>query len=167
MAESESLLPVKAPSAILRTSALPNFLTMSFCFGISHAAVTVSIAYASSVFDLALGSYSIGAVYISYTLISLVLAAPIVDYIGAQKALVVALSSYLVYLVCYVISSFLDSSGDTTAEWTVVMIGALFGGFASGIGKAPMRDVWRAYKHLIVAFLRLGGAGRVFCSLRD
>ena len=132
-------MPTMEDTGLISGAGLPtgrawrNFLIMSFGYGAAHGGVTVAIAYASSVFDISLGSYSTGIVYSMYTLTSLLIAAPIVDWIGAQKAMVFALASYLTYLLCFVIAT-LPSLENTAGQWACVIIGSTVGGFASGIG---------------------------------
>lgn len=137
-------------------SAMKNFLVMSTTFGVVHGSITVAIAYgehsclnphaiksnlfllfntvliiATSVFSLSLGSYSSGFLYSTYTLTSLLCAAPFVERFGARDMMLISFIFYFLYLVFFVIGSQVD---DVTTRWFFVITGAIFGGIASGIG---------------------------------
>jgi hypothetical protein len=99
--EESSLLgnkPMTATSAGGR-NLMKNFIIMATCFGFSHGSVTVALAYATSVFDLRLGSFATGFLYSAYTLSSLLLATPIVEAVGPRQALLVSLGCYFIYMV--------------------------------------------------------------------
>jgi MFS family permease len=116
-------------------SALRNFLLMSFCFGSAHGGMVVAIAYASSVLGSSLGSASTGTVYSVYGLTALLGAAPAVERFGPAKAISAALLFWLLYLAMFVIAMFVtEDGGSAGGRWAVVLIGAVLGGFGSGIG---------------------------------
>jgi MFS family permease len=83
------------------------------------------------VFSLALGSYSSGFLYSTYTLVSLICAAPVVERFGARDMMVFSFFAYLLYLVFFVIGTQVE---DVSTRWFFVITGAIFGGVASGIG---------------------------------
>jgi MFS family permease len=125
--ESDSLLNGTKKSS----GALHNFIVMCVAFGVVHGAITVAIAYASSVFSLLLGSYSSAMLYSTYTLSSLLFAAPLVERFGARDMMVFSIFAYMMYLVFYVIGS---QVSDVGTRWFFVISGSLLGGLASGIG---------------------------------
>jgi MFS family permease len=133
--ETSSLLgdDVTKPEAGDDSSAMRNFIGLCFAFGVSHSCVTVGIAYASSVFDLTLGSVSTGLVYTLYTLTSLLAAAPFVDYVGPRNGMTLAMLGFLLYLICFVVGQAVDKS-NFSLEYTVVIIGSICGGLSSSVG---------------------------------
>jgi MFS family permease len=110
-----------------------NYLGLCIVFGVSHSCLTVGIAYASSVFDLTLGSASTGLVYTLYTLTSLLAAAPFVDLVGPRNGMTLSVTGFLLYLICFVIGQAADGS-NYSLEYTVVIIGSVCGGLSSSIG---------------------------------
>lgn len=82
-------------------------------------------------FSLSLGSYSSGFLYSTYTLTSLLCAAPFVERFGARDVMLISFILYLSYLVFFVIATQVE---DVTTRWVFVITGSIFGGFASGIG---------------------------------
>jgi len=113
--------------------ALRNFIGLCVAFGVSHSCIIVGISYASSVFDLTLGSASTGLVYTLYTLTSLLAAAPFVDYIGPRNGMTLTIVGFLLYLVCFVVGQ-AASGSNSVLEYVVVIIGSICGGLSSSIG---------------------------------
>lgn len=109
-----------------------NFILMSTSFGFAHSAITVCIAYATSILDTTLGDASDGTVYLTYTFSALLFATTIVESLGPKNSLVVGILLYVGYLICYMLANVSVIEDSLSGEWTVIMIGALLGGFASG-----------------------------------
>lgn len=112
---------------------------MAFCTGrlcaLSHVSLVScghSISYATSVLDTQLGDTSDGTVYLMYTFTALIFATSIVESLGTKNSLIVGILLYVGYLVCYMLANVTSIENSTTGEWTVIIIGALLGGFASG-----------------------------------
>jgi MFS family permease len=85
-----------------------NFLGLCVVFGVTLSCLTVGIAYASSVFDLTLGSASTGLVYTLYTLTSLLAAAPFVDLVGPRNGMTFTVIGFSVYLICFLVGKAAD-----------------------------------------------------------
>jgi len=113
--------------------AVRNFIGLCVAFGVAHSCIIVGIAYASSVFDLTLGSASTGLVYTVYTLTSLLAAAPFVDHVGPRNGMTLSIIGFLLYLICFVVGQAADGSNEYL-EYTVVIIGSICGGLSSSIG---------------------------------
>ena len=134
--ETTSLLgenEVKLSSEADADAAMRNFIGLCIAFGVTHSCLTVGIAYASSVFDLTLGSASTGLVYTLYTLTSLLAAAPFVDFVGPRNGMTLSIFGFLLYLISFVVGQAADGSNYSLA-YTVVIIGSICGGISSSIG---------------------------------
>ena len=117
-----------------RLGAFVNFIIMCFAFGFAHGSVTIAIAYASTAFSYRLGTYSTGCVYLVYTFGSLFFASPIVDMIGSQRALSMALLFYVLYVLTLMLGTFHRIDADTDGLWVLIIIGSLLGGFGTAVG---------------------------------
>lgn len=164
--ETSSLLgdDVPKPEAD-ESSAMRNFIGLCFAFGVSHACVVVGIAYASSVFDLTLGSVSTGLVYTLYTLTSLLAAAPFVDYVGPRNGMTLSMVGFLLYLGCFVAGQAVDGS-NYSLECTVVIIGSICGGLSSSIGWVSQGVYYArsAVLHSQYAGISLGAANELLAG---
>ena len=58
--------------------------------------------------------------------------APIVDFIGAYRALAIAICFYLVYILLFALASENFISDHENTQWFLVLFGAICGGFAIG-----------------------------------
>ena len=134
--EQSTLLSPKRRAVVrdsTRLGALTNFFIMSSAFGIAHGIITVGLAYASSVFSLKLGAYSTASVYFTYTIGSLLFAAPIVDILGSKKSLSLGFFMYVLYMLAFVLGTLHDISDKTRLQWGIVISGSILGGFGSAI----------------------------------
>ncbi len=135
--EQSTLLSPNKRRAVVRDptrlGALTNFFIMSSAFGIAHGIITVGLAYASSVFSLKLGAYSTASVYFTYTIGSLLFAAPIVDILGSKKSLSLGFFMYVLYMLAFVLGTLHDISDKTRLQWGIVISGSILGGFGSAI----------------------------------
>jgi len=124
---------VKQSSEEDADAVMRNFIGLCIAFGVSHSCLIVGVAYASSVFDITLGSISTGLVYTLYTLTSLLAAAPFVDFIGPRNGMTLSIIGFLLYLISFVVGQAADGS-NYSFEYTVVIVGSVCGGISSSIG---------------------------------
>lgn len=123
--------------ATVSVKPLGNFVGLCCCFGISHASITVAMAYASTVFEMRLGSISIGVICFTYTISALCFAVPIVDSIGVKRTMELSLASFVLYLMFYCLGTSLTVARghhEHEAQWASVILGSFFCGFAIGVG---------------------------------
>ena len=100
---------------------------MSFCFGLNHGTVTALLAIASTELGQSLGGMQSGVLYLAYTLSALLLAGPLVNFMGGKWSLTWGLLIYCAYTV-----SFLVALLDESIKWPVAISGSVVGGIAAG-----------------------------------
>jgi hypothetical protein len=81
-----------------------NYILFCICFSVTHGSVDSVLDYASSELGASLASYAGFVLYFFYTISSLLLAKPILFYIGLKPAVLWGIFSFL----CYVASFFLS-----------------------------------------------------------
>lgn len=121
------------------------FLVMTVPFSICHATVTTPIGYASSVLQKDVGSASNGVLY-GVTVVSSFALAPLINsVIGPKWGMIVAMTSYTIYVAMFAAAAIscaehaLDAKGNEYCkvggdlQWFLVMLGATIGGLGAGI----------------------------------
>ena len=114
--------------------ALGDFLTTSFCFAGVRSSSMLGLFYASSTFNIDLGSASLSAYYWWFSLTCLLISAPMVEWMGSTKALVLSQTTMTLYLLSYMLGCVGSIKDSEDAEWTIVVLGSCIGGFSSGLG---------------------------------
>mmetsp|Transcript_2925 Transcript_2925/g.5896 ORF Transcript_2925/g.5896 Transcript_2925/m.5896 type:complete len:441 (-) Transcript_2925:327-1649(-) len=110
------------------------FLTVSYCFAGVRSSSMLGLFYASSMFGELLGGNALSLYYWTFAGTCLLLSAPITEYMGSVKSLVVSQITMTIYLASYCIGSVGTVAETSNVQWTVVMLGSAVGGFSSGLG---------------------------------
>eukprot|EP00039_Didymoeca_costata_P015874 m.275822 g.275822 ORF g.275822 m.275822 type:complete len:488 (+) comp16295_c0_seq6:119-1582(+) len=122
--------PTEDPKKHSSIGVLLNFSFMSLCFSLNHGCVTALIAVASSVIKPeSLSGQSVGALYVCYTLSSMLFANAAVDRFGPKWTLFIGLLSYCAYVGSFLIAAY--SSG--LALKLFVIGGGVIGGLGAGV----------------------------------
>jgi len=142
-----------APSATKEAkSVLLNFILLSILFSANHGAVVSCLSAATARLGGDLGSWQSSALYLSYTITSLIGATFVVKKFGARNSMMAGMLIYCLYVGCFVIAtttvstSVAPSSSDndenifgyeeytiTTGGKAAVFIGAILGGIGGGV----------------------------------
>eukprot|EP01061_Rhynchopus_euleeides_P027404 TRINITY_DN44572_c0_g1_i1.p1 TRINITY_DN44572_c0_g1~~TRINITY_DN44572_c0_g1_i1.p1 ORF type:complete len:530 (+),score=218.15 TRINITY_DN44572_c0_g1_i1:88-1590(+) len=125
---------------------LYSFIAMTLCFSVNHGTVTAVIPLATAQFDDDLGSYSLGLLYLFYTLTALLASTSIVDELGHKWGLVAGCGVY----TAYVAGNLLGVLTHDTARWVIVIMSAALGGIAAGF-------LWTAQGGYFAAAAKLYG----------
>ena len=80
-----------------------------------------------------MAGFSTASVYFTYTVGSLLFAAPIVDILGSKKSLSLGFFMYVLYMLAFVLGTLHDISDKTRLQWGIVISGSILGGFGSAI----------------------------------
>eukprot|EP01064_Diplonema_japonicum_P030709 TRINITY_DN5292_c3_g1_i1.p1 TRINITY_DN5292_c3_g1~~TRINITY_DN5292_c3_g1_i1.p1 ORF type:complete len:509 (+),score=136.17 TRINITY_DN5292_c3_g1_i1:55-1581(+) len=109
-------------------SVMMSFMTMTLCFALNHGTVTAVIPLATAQFGEHLGDFSLGTLYIFYTLTALLGSTVIVERLKHKWALVMGCAVYSLYVG----GMFLGVLTHDATRWVVVLVGSAFGGIAAG-----------------------------------
>ena len=115
-------------------NAKSEFLLLSFCFAGVRSSSMIGLFYASSIFSITLGSYSLSAYYWWFSLTCLLISAPMVEWMGSLNAIVLSQVTMTMYLLSYAVGALGVVADNETAQWTIVILGSCIGGFSSGLG---------------------------------
>eukprot|EP01059_Diplonema_ambulator_P032789 TRINITY_DN65_c1_g1_i13.p1 TRINITY_DN65_c1_g1~~TRINITY_DN65_c1_g1_i13.p1 ORF type:complete len:531 (+),score=109.88 TRINITY_DN65_c1_g1_i13:62-1594(+) len=105
-----------------------SFITMTLCFSLNHGTVTAVIPLATAQFGEQLGDFSLGILYVFYTLTALLGSTVIVEHLQHKWSLVLGCGVYSLYVA----GMFLGVVTHDALRWFFVMIGSTFGGIAAG-----------------------------------
>ena len=118
---------------------LVNFVTMSACFGVTHATVTASLALATTSLGPKLGNFQTALVYIFYTITALFGANSIVHRLGNKWGLCAGLLVYVAYVASFIVAvepeELVSTTGAHSAssiKWIAASFGGSLGGIAAG-----------------------------------
>jgi len=94
-------------------SARRAFMVMCICFGLNHAAVTIPVAYGSSVYGGTVGNASNACLYGVCMLSALFLGPLFTNSLGPKNALVLGMLFYCIYVFLFAIGlNFVDDFGE-------------------------------------------------------
>ena len=111
-----------------------QFLVLAVGFGVTNALVIVTLAYATSLHSLRLGSFSMGSFYASYSAGSLILGAAAVERFGADRVIKGSMIAMLCYLVVFTATASSQLPADGIVMWSLSLAGSIVGGAALGLG---------------------------------
>ena len=107
---------------------LYSFIMMTVCFSINHGTVTAVIPLSTSQFSSGLGDYSLGILYLFYTLTALLASTAIVEKLGHKWGLAMGCFVY----TAYVAGNLLGVLTHDAARWVVIIMASILGGIAAG-----------------------------------
>jgi len=115
-----------------------TFLVMCACFGLNHAAVTVPVAYGSSVYGSQVGNASNAALYGVCMLSALFLGPLLTSSLGPKNALVFGMFAYVVYVLLFALGLNFVPDGSPIEPETFGTLCAVIGGVIGGIGAGSL-----------------------------
>lgn len=81
-----------------------------------------------------LGGDALAFYYWTFAGTCLLFSAPLVEYLGSVKALVLSQITMTIYLLSYCLGSIGTVAEISNLQWTIVSLGSVVGGFSSGLG---------------------------------
>lgn len=124
MTDVSEVVPVKAKSSVLYT----NFILFCVLYAVAHSTVNVVTAFASAELGIFLGAFGGFSFYGGFTISSLLIAKPVVRLIGVKNALVIAMTSFCVYVGFFTLSLFSPNLASV-----LYVLGACVGGLGEGL----------------------------------
>lgn len=120
-------VPTRDSKASSSMSSMRDYIIFCILYSVTHATVDAVVAFSTAELGAILGSYGGFALYISYTMTSLLLAKPFLHSVGPKNSLIVSQICSLVYVL-----SFFISIADSQYAPPVFIIGAIVGGIGAG-----------------------------------
>jgi len=113
-----------------------TFAVMCACFGLNHAAVTIPVGYATSLFGGEVGNATNAALYGVCMLSALFLGPLITATLGPKNALVLGMLMYVIYVFAFAVAlNFVPDTSPPNPEigaWILVVGGGVIGGIGAG-----------------------------------
>mmetsp|Transcript_57757 Transcript_57757/g.162926 ORF Transcript_57757/g.162926 Transcript_57757/m.162926 type:complete len:442 (-) Transcript_57757:76-1401(-) len=133
-----------------------NFLWMSFCFALNHGTATTPLVVATSILPKEVADVGNGILFVGTCLTALLLAAPVVGYLGPKGGLLVGCFFYAIYVGSFALAVGLSEHSSLCSEALCLpallwYFGSMCGGLAAGILWPSQGDYFACTARLFAA----------------